>query len=898
MRIYIPVFLSFPVTHASFVPNNAGTRTFQSPNQIESQASILNVSPAAVGSNTRLYSTTEPLPLTDISDPYRLLNINPNMKVDMQKLKSAFRHQVRLYHPDARTSAESTSEEKKLANDDFIKINAAYDYLRLKLESPVDAHGFKSKSSRSKQSRAPNNSQYGNYHDWNDYRTEEAFKSGSSESAPKSSKEIFEQYVSQHVHMKETHERMHNGSDINREVKNKNGNKEWAKEVKAETFRVKPKNHAGPKAYHQGNIFVAGDKVWINSGEYTGCNGVVTSVYQNMVKVDVDHVNGQAISCIIETKFVQRGMAPPPKEEEKVEKKTKTWDQIKADRAAAKAAQVKTATQTFSTTTHSSYSTVTQPEPTATVNIPRNSHVVEEMMPMNVHPAQNNQNVQAAFNNLQQPPPQQPNPSTTAKVTQQVYQQHKFNNAQSPPQQPNPSTAAKVTQQMYQNQRIQSEYQKINLNTKYEQVNMGHPNHHVPQTPVVKKPWYQQNPMKGQQTSQKPVNPVVGNISQQNIRVQPHQQPHQQPQQQPQHRHPHRQQHQPQHQPQNQPHKEISLGPDGVYRVKKMKQSHNVYDMNQISKEQVQKIRNQQKNGIQSPQASHLHQSRMQYTQQNIHQQTKTQQFQRNQMNQVRNQINRNNGQQQQRQQQQQNTRKQYVRPGYYGQANINANQARSVDPSRRSSNPYTPPKHATINDQIRSSYNTNGNPLTNNSQEIQFQTIDTSYQWYGTGVCSNDKRVKLSHDPSEVKEQKVNKEEAFIPPPRPVQHFSGAPPPQPGQSYTSAHQGYNLDHAAAAVQYSQHFPEPDQKNVVTYTSKSGNAVKTNINKQTFNKRGPSKTIPSSNDFDTRFQNDSSGSRPRIQQNGSVKQAQTNQSPWKKIQTKVRDMLTTGLEHL
>ena len=890
MRIYIPLFLSFPVTHASFVPNNAGQRTFQSPNQIESQASMLNASPATIRSATKLYSTTEPMPLTDISDPYRLLNIHPKMKVDMQKLKSAFRHQVRLYHPDARTSAESTSEEKKVANEDFIKINAAYDYLRLKLESPVDAHGFKSKSTRTKQSRAPNNSQYGNYHDWNDYRTEEAFKSGSAESAPKSSKEIFEQYVSQHVHMKETHERMHNGNDVNREVKNKNGNKEWVKEVEAEAFRVKPKNHAGPKKYHQGNIFVAGDKVWINSGEYTGCNGVVTSVYQNMVKVDVDHIHGQAISCIIETKFVQRGVAPPPKEEEKVEKKAKTWDQIKADRAAAaaKAAQVQTATQTFSTITQSTYSTVTQPQPTVTVNIPRNSHVVEEMTPMNVHPVQNNQNVQAPFNNLQQPPPQQPNPSTAAKVTQQVYQQHKFNNAQPPPQQQNPSTAAKVTQQMYQNQRNQSEYQKINLNTKYEQVNMGRPNPHASQTPVVKKPWYQQNPMKGQTTNQKPVNPVVGNNSQQNIRVQPHQQPQ------------HQQLHRPPHQqPQHQPQKEISLGPDGVYRVKKMKQSHNVYDMNQISKQQVQKIRNnyaQQMNGVQSPQASHLHQSRMQQTQQNVQQQINTQHLQRKQMNQVRNQMNRNNGQQQQ---QQQNARKQYVRPGYYAQANANANQARSVDPSRRSNNPYTPPKHATINDQIRSSYDNNGNPLTNNSQDIQFQTIDNSCQWYGTGVCSNDERVKLSHDPSEVKEQKVNKEEVFIPPPQPVQNFPGVPPPQPVQSYTSAHQGYNLDHAAAAAQYSQHFnKDPDQKNVVTYTSKSGNAVKTNIKKQTFNNRGPSKTIPSSNDFDTRFQNDSSGSRPRIQQNGSAKQAQTNQSPWKKIQTKVRDMLTTGLEHL
>jgi hypothetical protein len=286
----------------------------------------------------------------------------------------------------------------------------------------------------------------------------------------------------------------------------------------------------------------------------------------------------------------------------------------------------------------------------------------------------------------------------------------------------------------------------------------------------------------------------------------------------------------------------------------------------------------------------------MQQTQQNVQQQINTQHLQRKQMNQVRNQMNRNNGQQQQ---QQQNARKQYVRPGYYAQTNVNANQARSVDPSRRSNNPYTPPKHATINDQIRSSYDKNGNPLTNNSQDIQFQTIDNSYQWYGTGVCSNDERVKLSHDPSEVKEQKVNKEEVFIPPPQPVQNFPGVPPPQPVQSYTSAHQGYNLDHAAAAAQYSQHFNrDPDQKNVVTYTSKSGNAVKTNIKKQTFNNRGPSKTIPSSNDFDTRFQNDSSGSRPRIQQNGSAKQNQNNQSPWKKIQTKVRDMLTTGLEHL
>lgn len=41
-------------------------------------------------------------------------------------MKRAFRRMTKLYHPDAVTTKDSTEAERRQANDEFARINAAY----------------------------------------------------------------------------------------------------------------------------------------------------------------------------------------------------------------------------------------------------------------------------------------------------------------------------------------------------------------------------------------------------------------------------------------------------------------------------------------------------------------------------------------------------------------------------------------------------------------------------------------------------------------------------------------------------------------------------------------------------------------------------------------------------
>ena len=45
---------------------------------------------------------------------------------DEKEVKRAFRRMTKLYHPDAVTTKDSTEAERRQANDDFARINAAY----------------------------------------------------------------------------------------------------------------------------------------------------------------------------------------------------------------------------------------------------------------------------------------------------------------------------------------------------------------------------------------------------------------------------------------------------------------------------------------------------------------------------------------------------------------------------------------------------------------------------------------------------------------------------------------------------------------------------------------------------------------------------------------------------
>ncbi len=73
------------------------------------------------------------LRLPNTKDPYRLFNLqrSPSKK----EIKRAYRNLACSYHPDARITSASTKDEKKNANDDFARINAAYAELLRDLEA-------------------------------------------------------------------------------------------------------------------------------------------------------------------------------------------------------------------------------------------------------------------------------------------------------------------------------------------------------------------------------------------------------------------------------------------------------------------------------------------------------------------------------------------------------------------------------------------------------------------------------------------------------------------------------------------------------------------------------------------------------------------------------------------
>ena len=82
-------------------------------------------------SSTALGYANSPLPSTN--DPYVLLGLSAKegsrgaaTAHDEKEVKRAFRRLTKLYHPDAVTTKDSTEAERRQANDDFARINAAY----------------------------------------------------------------------------------------------------------------------------------------------------------------------------------------------------------------------------------------------------------------------------------------------------------------------------------------------------------------------------------------------------------------------------------------------------------------------------------------------------------------------------------------------------------------------------------------------------------------------------------------------------------------------------------------------------------------------------------------------------------------------------------------------------
>ena len=73
--------------------------------------------------------------LPDTTDPFVLLGLDAMSANDAQAIKAAYRKMTRRHHPDAVLTADSTDEEKRAANDNFARINEAYQSLLTRQKS-------------------------------------------------------------------------------------------------------------------------------------------------------------------------------------------------------------------------------------------------------------------------------------------------------------------------------------------------------------------------------------------------------------------------------------------------------------------------------------------------------------------------------------------------------------------------------------------------------------------------------------------------------------------------------------------------------------------------------------------------------------------------------------------
>ena len=81
--------------------------------------------------------------LPDTTDPFVLLGLDAAMMSshDQSTLKAAYRRMTRRHHPDAVLSSTSTAEERRQANDDFARINEAYQTLLTRQQRTADYWG-------------------------------------------------------------------------------------------------------------------------------------------------------------------------------------------------------------------------------------------------------------------------------------------------------------------------------------------------------------------------------------------------------------------------------------------------------------------------------------------------------------------------------------------------------------------------------------------------------------------------------------------------------------------------------------------------------------------------------------------------------------------------------------
>ena len=82
--------------------------------------------------------------LPDTTDPFVLLGLDAasmSSSPDQSTLKAAYRRMTRRHHPDAVLTKSSTPEQRRQANDDFARINEAYQTLLTRQQRTADYWG-------------------------------------------------------------------------------------------------------------------------------------------------------------------------------------------------------------------------------------------------------------------------------------------------------------------------------------------------------------------------------------------------------------------------------------------------------------------------------------------------------------------------------------------------------------------------------------------------------------------------------------------------------------------------------------------------------------------------------------------------------------------------------------
>ena len=74
-------------------------------------------------------SFNKPPPLPNTENSYTLLGLNQDEK-DLTIVQRSYRQLAKLYHPDVCVGPDATIEERERANEDFVRINEAYDNIK------------------------------------------------------------------------------------------------------------------------------------------------------------------------------------------------------------------------------------------------------------------------------------------------------------------------------------------------------------------------------------------------------------------------------------------------------------------------------------------------------------------------------------------------------------------------------------------------------------------------------------------------------------------------------------------------------------------------------------------------------------------------------------------------